>query len=349
MAKKNKDDKGTGALVINEAIKRLRKLDANLVNVSNIRRTPLLLPGAGRMFGEGGLPDGKLILGYGPSDAGKTTLAMEILGDVVRSRPDRKNVIFDYEFALDRPYAKSIVGANVIVCESMGRLQEKWDRGQVFLIPVQDIETGSMIADTLLRTGEIGLMVHDSIAAMLTEADLETAGVSKRRTPELANQLSAWLKKHKLLVSRFGAVSWFINHAKKETIGFTGQPGMNPWYAPGGRAQHFYADIKLFIRGSKSKKRPTGTTMKVRVERNKTATTKGVVMEYEITGLTGIDRASAAITQAVSIGLMRQRGDMLKGTNGTAIKVERLLEALKDKTHKLYEVLRKHDMRGSHG
>ena len=295
----------------NEADKALAALAAlmggEFVEHAKTERIPSTMYALGGAIG-GGWPRGRLVHAYGPSDSGKTTLAIEVASDVLKA--GGSVLWLDYECALDLDYAQRVTGKAWRYCPTIQTLRKSWQKNTACVIPPPTLEAGAKLADVMARTGEVDLLIHDSIAAMVVASEQEESA-DGGRIPELARKLARWLPRHKAVASRSGTLSWFINHAKKSTIGYSGPPQYAPWVTLGGAAPNFYSDVRLLITGkrppTKSVHREGGRIMKISVKRNKTSKHRGADLEYTITGLDGVDRVGSSVQAACECGALERR------------------------------------------
>ncbi|MCX7845529.1 MAG: recombinase RecA [Dictyoglomaceae bacterium] len=202
-------------------------------------------------LGVGGVPRGRIIELYGPEGSGKTTVGLQIIA----SAQKRGGVaaFIDAEHALDPNYAKKL-GVNL---ENL--LISQPDTGE------QALE----IAEILVRSGAVDVIVIDSVAALVPRAELE-GEMGDAFIGLQARLMSQALRKLTGVISKSKTVAIFINQLREKVGTFFG----NPETTPGGRALKFYASVRIEVRKAESMKEGseiTGTRVKVKVVKNKVA------------------------------------------------------------------------------
>jgi len=238
-------------------------------------------------LGIGGFPKGRIIEIYGPESSGKTTLALHA---VAQSQKENGNCAFvDAEHALDPVYAKKL-GVdldNLLISQP--------DAGE------QALE----IADTLVRSGAIDVLVVDSVAALVPRAELEGemgdthVGLQARLMSQALRKLTASIAKSNCLVI-------FINQIRLKIGVMFGSPETTT----GGNALKFYASVRLDIRriGSiKDKDELVGNQTRVKVVKNKVAAPFRQV-EFDIMYGEGISKTGELIDLGVAAGLVEKSG-----------------------------------------
>ena len=202
-------------------------------------------------LGIGGIPRGRVTEIYGPESSGKTTLALHVIAEAQRS--GGYAAFIDAEHALDAAYAKRL-GVNI----------------DELLISQPDTgEQALEIAEHLVRSGAIDVIVIDSVAALVPKAELE--GEMGDSLPGLqARLMSQALRKLTAAIARSGTAVVFINQIREKIGVMFGSPETTP----GGRALKFYASVRLDIRRMDALKQGTesvGVHTKVKVVKNKLA------------------------------------------------------------------------------
>jgi recombination protein RecA len=238
-------------------------------------------------LGVGGFPKGRIIEVFGPESSGKTTLALHAVAE-----SQKKGGIcayIDAEHALDPVYARNL-GVNV---ESLVLSQP--DTGE------QALE----IADTLVRSGAIDILVVDSVAALVPKAEIE-GDMGDSHMGLQARLMSQALRKLTATVSKSNCIMIFINQIRMKIGVFFG----NPETTTGGNALKFYASVRLDIRkfGTlKEKEQIIGNQVRVKVVKNKVAPPFKVV-EFDIIYGEGISKIGELIDIGVKIGAMEKSG-----------------------------------------
>jgi len=238
-------------------------------------------------LGVGGLPRGRIIEIFGPEASGKTTLALHIIAE---SQKKGGTVAFiDAEHALDPLYSEKI-GVNI---ESLYVSQP--DTGE------QALE----IADTLVRSGAVDVIVVDSVAALVPRAEIEgemgdaSMGLQARLMSQAMRKLAGG-------IARSRTTMIFTNQLR-EKIGIMFG---NPETTPGGRALKFYASVRLDIRriGSiKEGEQIMGSRVRVKVVKNKVAPPFRMA-EFDIMFNEGISRSGSLIDVGTEVGLVKKSG-----------------------------------------
>ena len=202
-------------------------------------------------LGIGGLPRGRIVEIFGPESSGKTTVALHVAAEAQKN--DGTVAFIDVEHALDPIYAGNL-GVDV---DSL--LVSQPDSGE------QALE----IAEMLIRSGSMDVVVIDSVAAMTTKAEIE-GDMGDSHVGLQARLMSQALRKLTPLVSRSNTVVIFINQLREKV----GMAYGNPETTPGGRALKYYASVRLDIRKVetlKSGSENIGNHVKCRVVKNKVA------------------------------------------------------------------------------
>ncbi|MBQ8870825.1 MAG: recombinase RecA [Alphaproteobacteria bacterium] len=238
-------------------------------------------------LGIGGLPKGRIIEIYGPESSGKTTLALSVIAQA--QKKGGTCAFIDAEHALDPSYAKKI-GVDID-----NLLISQPDAGE------QALE----IADTLVRSGAIDVLVVDSVAALVPKAELE-GEMGDSHMGLQARLMSQALRKLTSTVSRSNTLIIFINQIRMKIGVMFG----NPETTTGGNALKFYASVRMDIRrigAIKDKEDVIGSQTRVKIVKNKVAPPFKTV-DFDIMYGEGISKTGELIDLGVKAGIVDKSG-----------------------------------------
>lgn len=277
-------------------------------------------------LGVGGFPKGRIIEIYGPESSGKTTLAMSCIAEA--QKKGGLCAFIDAEHAFDKFYAQKL-GINT---------------GDLLISQPDDGEQALEIADNLIRSGAIDVIVIDSVAALVPRAEIEgDMGDSKMGLQ--ARLMSQALRKLTGTINKTGCICIFINQLREKIGVMFG----NPETTTGGNALKFYASVRLDIRRIgqiKDGDEISGNRTKVKVAKNKVAPPFRVI-EFDIMYGKGISRVGEVLDLAVDNGIVQKSGSWFsyggtklgQGRDSVKELLEDNLELMKEIEQKLKEKL----------
>jgi recombination protein RecA len=238
-------------------------------------------------LGVGGLPRGRIVEIYGPESSGKSTLATHVVAEAQRNGGTCAYI--DAEHAMDPVYAQAI-GVNI----------------DELLISQPDTgEQGLEIADMLIRSGSLDVVVIDSVAALVPRAEIE-GEMGDTHVGLQARLMSQALRKLTGNLARSQTIAIFINQLREKIGVMFGSPETTP----GGRALKFYSSVRLDIRRIESLKdgaEVVGNRTRVKVVKNKCAPPFKQA-EFDIMYGKGISREGSVIDLGVELGIVKKAG-----------------------------------------
>ncbi|MEI6713938.1 MAG: recombinase RecA [Verrucomicrobiota bacterium] len=267
----------------------IMRLGANLhMDIESIPTGNILID---RALGVGGFPKGRIVEVFGPESSGKTTLTLTVVAQA--QKRGGLAAFIDVEHALDPVYSRKL-GVNV---------------DDLLVSQPSSGEEALRICETLVRSNALDVIVVDSVAALVTKAELE-GEIGDTTVGAQARLMSAALRKLTALISKASTVVIFTNQIREKIGVMFG----NPETTPGGKALKFYASVRCDIRRIGAIKQADGTVTgnrtKLKIVKNKVAP-PFTEAEFDIMYNEGISSTGALLDLALEQGIVEKRGSWL--------------------------------------
>jgi recombination protein RecA len=261
------------------------------LGTSDIQKWPSVPTGAlslDLILGNGGLPLGRVVEIYGPESSGKSTISLSVVAQA--QKMGLKCAYIDAEHALDPTYMQAL-GV---------------DLDDLLLAQPDYGEQALEIADRLIRTGEIGVIVIDSVAALVPKAELE-GDMESNQMGLQARMMAKGLRKIVGLANEHKCLVVFINQIRMKIGIMFG----NPETTPGGKALPYAASVRIDIRKKEDLKNKAGDSIGIKVKakviKNKMAPPLKIT-EFDIYYGKGVDNFGCLLDVAMQKGIFSQRG-----------------------------------------
>jgi len=283
---------------LNEAVDEIKQRfgDGTIMKLSEVRAVDVDVIPTGSIsidlaLGVGGVPRGRVIEIFGPESSGKTSLALHIIAEA--QKKGGVGAFVDAEHALDPDYAKRI-GVNI---------------DDLLISQPDSGEQALQIVETLVKSGEIDVIIIDSVAALVPQAEIN-GEMGEFQIGLQARLMSQALRKLSGIISKTKTVVIFINQTRMKIGIMFG----NPETTSGGMALKFYASVRIDLRRIAQIKHGEdiiGNRVKAKIVKNKVAAPFKVT-EFDIYYNEGISRTADILNTGIKLGVIKKAGSWLQ-------------------------------------
>ena len=308
--------------------------DESMMKLGDVKKVDIKAYSTGsisldRALGIGGIPQGRIVEIYGPESSGKTTICLQVVANA--QKEGGVAAFIDTEHALDPEYAKKL----------------KVNTDDLLISQPNTGEEALSIVEALVQSGNVDIIVLDSVAAIVPKAEIE-GDMGDSHVAIQARLMSQALRKLTAISAKANTTILFTNQTRMK-IGAMGYG--SPVETPGGKALKFYASVRIEIKRVaqiKKGEEVIGARTKAKIVKNKVAAPFKVA-EFDIMYNEGVSLETDLINLAIKVGILKKKGTYIQDLEGNTLGqgLESARKYLRDNSeamNKLYtEVLAKED------
>lgn len=308
--------------------------DESMMKLGDVKKVDIKAYSTGsisldRALGIGGIPQGRIVEIYGPESSGKTTICLQVVANA--QKEGGVAAFIDTEHALDPEYAKKL----------------KVNTDDLLISQPNTGEEALSIVEALVQSGNVDIIVLDSVAAIVPKAEIE-GEMGDSHVAIQARLMSQALRKLTAISAKANTTILFTNQTRMK-IGVMGYG--SPVETPGGKALKFYASVRIEIKRVaqiKKGEEVIGARTKAKIVKNKVAAPFKVA-EFDIMYNEGVSLETDLINLALKVGILKKKGTYIQDLEGNTLGqgLESARKSLRDNPetmNKLYtEVLAKED------